>query len=396
MSLSTKSIPPLIRDGNRQIGVHHDEHGLYLQVVTNGQSWLQRLTIHSKRRWMGIGPYPLISLAKARDLGADARRLAKLGIDPIEQRKVTRMADVEQAATLTVNAAQIAYLANHEAEWRSDKTKARWLQTMADYVIPMIGQMNVGEVKCADVLRVLQPHWADKTNTMTRLRGWLFMVFESTRGKPGGLGEEQRNPADWQRLRHDLGSPRKIAPVQHLPAMPFKDVPTFMQRLREVDTITARALEFTILTCARSGPTLLASWSEIDFENRSWSIPGDHEKSGLDHRVPLPDRAVDILLSPRGEPNSYIYPGINGPYSQQCDMNMLELLKRLWGVHDLTVHGFRSSFRDWAGETTDHAADIAEAALSHKFGGTRGSYQRGTLFNKRRELMNDWAAYLAT
>ena len=229
---------------------------------------------------MGLGNYPLFSLAEARDLGTDARRLAKLGIDPIEQRKTQRLGDAEQAATLTVNAAQKAYLANHEAEWRSDKTKARWLQTMTDYVIPVIGQINVGDVKCADVLRVLRRLGAGRHDGAA----WLAVYgVESTRGKSGGLGEEQRDPADWQRLRHDLASPRKIAKVQHLAAMPFKQVPQFMQRLREVHGTIARSLEFTILTAVRSGPTLMAAWNEIDIDAATWNIPGDHEKSGEDH-----------------------------------------------------------------------------------------------------------------
>ena len=394
MPLSTKQIDKLVREaksGRFPKTAVHDEHGMYLSRDLN--SWLQRVTVGGKRRWMGLGARSSVSLAEARELARKARGLAATGTDPIEARKVERAASV----VLSVDAAMAHYFKTHSAEWRSPKTRLGFEHLCRDHITPVIGKLGVAALTYTDVLRVLQPHWATKTTSMVRLRGWLFLSLESTRGKPGGLTEEQRNCADWKRLKHDLASPRKISKPEHHPAMEWTLVPAFMARLRDIDGLIARTLEFGILTAVRLYPVRAMRWREVDLDAAIWTIPGPKEKSGVEHRVPLSYRAVQILREVRPDDarsEDYVFHGIKGRRHMQCDLNGGELMKRM-GVHGLTVHGFRSSFRDWAGEATHHDADIAEAALSHRFGGTRGSYQRGDLFSKRRVLMVDWDRYCA-
>jgi integrase len=379
--LTAKAIAKLIREAKGGTPTH-DANGTYLQVGESGASWLQRLTVNGKRRWMGLGSYPDVSLADARELGKEARSLARKGVDPIAARKSDRSASV----VLSVETALTTFLATHKAEWRSAKTAARFRQ-VTKFAEP-IAKLPVNALRHEDVLAVLKPEWASKTTSMVRLRSWLFLALESTRGRDGGLREDQRNPCDWARLKHDLASPRKIAKPKHHAALDWRCVPDFMGRLRDIDGVIARTLEFAILTCVRSGAVLQARWDEINLDAAIWTIPGDHEKSGQPHRVPLSDRPLAILRE-LGPSNGLVFPGLQG---QQSNTNMLSLLRRL-GVIGVTVHGFRSSFRDWAGETTSHDADICEAALSHRFNGTRGSYQRGDLFAKRRVLLSDWDRY---
>ena len=392
MPLGTKAIDKLLRDaksGKYPKTPVHDEHGLYLSRDLN--SWLQRVTVGGKRRWMGLGARSSVTLAEARELARKARGLAAAGTDPIEARKVERAASV----VLSVDAAMAHYFKTHKAEWRSPKTRLGFEHLCRDHIAPIIGKLSVASLTYTDVLRVLQPHWATKTTSMVRLRGWLFLSLEATRGKPGGLTEDQRNPADWRRLRHDLASPRKISKPEHHPAMPWVDVPDFMAALRDVEGIIARTLEFTVLTAVRLYPVRAMQWREVDLSAAIWTIPGPKEKSGVEHRVPLSPRALAILRAlPSRNPEDYVFHGLKGRKHMQCDLNGGELMRRM-GVLGLTVHGFRSSFRDWAGEASHHDADIAEAALSHRFGGTRGSYQRGDLFSKRRVLMVDWDRYCA-
>jgi integrase len=397
MPLGDKTIKKLTRDGKRAVGLHPDQDGLYLQVTERGASWLQRITVKGKRRWMGLGDLSRVPLADAREAGAKARRLAKQGIDPIEQRNIQKSADA--APQFTLKLAANRYYDVHQGEWRSHKTRNIYRQTMRDYVVPVIGGKAVRSVTVAEILTIVQPLWAArKTTAGMRAVAWMARVFDATRGKDGGLPEDARNPAEWKRLKGDLGTPRKLRPVVHHPAMPWQEVPAFMARLRTIEGIIARTLEFTVLTAVRSGPVLMATWSQTDPDDGIlWRIPGPREKSGYEHRVPLPDRAQEILCGirpPNAQPDDLIFHGTKGRQRQQSDMNMLGLVKRM-GLIDLTVHGFRSSFRDWVAEATQHDADIAEAALSHKFGATRAAYQRGDLLVKRRLLMADWDAYCA-
>jgi integrase len=393
MPLSTKAIDKLVREakaGRFPKTAVHDEHGLYLSRDLN--SWLQRVTVGGKRRWMGLGALSSVSLADARELGRKARGLAAAGADPIQARKVERAASV----VLSVKTAAENFYAAHGAGWRSDKTRVLFRQVMADHVCPKLGQRGVATITALDVMSVLKPLWdAKQVATGMRAQTWLARIFNATRGDLGGLSEEARNPAEWDRLRDKLGSPYKIRPAVHHPAMPWQDVPGFMARLRDIDGLTARSLEFTMLTAVRLYPVRAMQWREVDLDAATWTIPGHKEKSGVEHRVPLSQRALENLRAIRpvdARPDDVVFHGIKGRRAMQCDMNCAELMRRM-GVHGVTVHGFRSSFRDWAGETTGHDADICEAALSHKFGGTRGSYQRGGLFSKRQVLMNDWDRY---
>ena len=397
MPLGTKSIDKLLRDakaGKFPKTPVHDENGLYLQVTETGVSWLQRITVNNKRRWMGLGPLTSVTLAKARELGQAARGLAAAGTDPIEARKAERAASV----ILSVQKAAQDFYAAHGAGWRSDETRNTYKQVMRDYVYPTLGERGVATVTALDVLAVLKPLWEGRqVATGKRAQAWLYRIFNSTRGDLGGLSEEARNPAEWDRFKDKLGSPRKIRPAKHHPAMPWQDVPAFMVRLRALDGIIPRSLEFLILTAVRLYPVRAARWSQFDLDAATWTIPWDNEKSGVEHRVPLPPRAVAILRELRPDdarPDDVVFHGIRGRRRMQCSDNLTALLSRL-EITDATPHGFRSSFRDWAAETTGHDTDIAEAALSHRFGGTRGAYQRGSLLAKRKILMSDWCDYCA-
>lgn len=397
MPLTIRQIDKLTREakgGKLPPAPVHDENGLYLQVVENGASWLQRVTVRGQRRWMGLGNLATVGLADAREAGAKARKLAKDGIDPIAQRKADRNASV----VLSVQKAAQDFYDAHGAGWRSDETRNTYKQVMRDYVYPTLGERGVATVTALDVMAVLKPLWeARQVATGKRAQAWLYRVFNATRGELGGLSEEARNPSEWDRFKDRLGSPRKIRPAKHHPAMPWQDVPAFMQRLRDLDGIIPRSLEFLILTAVRLYPVRAARWSQFDLDAATWTIPWDNEKSGVEHRVPLPPRAVAILRELRPDdarPDDYVFHGKLGRRHMQCSDNLTALIERM-GVTDATPHGMRSSFRDWAGEVTHHDTDIAEAALSHRFNGTRGAYQRGGLLMKRRVLMSDWDRYCA-
>lgn len=376
-------------------GRYGDGGGLWLQVSQWGtKAWLFRYAINGKERQMGLGSIDTFTLAEARERARLARQKVADGIDPIEARRGQRLADTAATASrLTFRDASSRYIAAHKAGWKNEKHGAQWEATLATYAYPVIGNLSVADVAVAHVLKVLEPIWSTKPETASRVRGRIESVLDWSAARGHRQGD---NPARWRgHLDKLLPAKTKVRRVKHHDAMPYANVPAFMADLRKMDSQSARALEFTILTAARTGETIGARWPEIDFQNKIWGVPGERTKSGREHRVPLTDRAVDILKAlPREEGNPHVFIG-----ARKCkglsNMAMLELLKGVDG-NGLTVHGFRSSFRDWAAEQTAFSREVAEASLAHIVGDkTEAAYRRGDALEKRRRLMEAWARYCA-
>jgi integrase len=371
--------------------------GLYLQISESGaRSYVLRYQLNKqKERMLGIGPAAILSLKEARSRARAARLLLLDGIDPIDQRRKAK-ADAAAAAAkaITFREAAQRYFDANEAAWSSASHRDAFLSTLGAHAFPMLGDMDVAAIAVPDVLRALEPLWKTKTITADRVRSRVESVLDwaVVRGhrSPG------TNPAKWPGvLDQVLPPPRKVAPIRSFAAMPYADVPAFMRELRGDDTLSARALEFAILTAARSGEVRQAEWSEIDFEQKIWTVPAPHTKTRREHRIPLAPAVIDLLQAlPREKDNAFIFVGTSAG-SGLSRMAFQHVLARL-GCGD-TVHGFRSSFRDWSGEVTSYPHDVCEAALAHVRGDQSvRAYARGDLFDKRRKLMDAWAEYCAT
>ena len=383
-----------------------DGGGLYLLVRSaDAKFWLFRYALKGgKLREMGLGRAGFskgeITLADARKTAEALMKTVRAGLDPLverdrAERDARAAAQAEAARAKTFKMAAAAYMDAHEKALRNAKHRMQWRNTMATYVYPVFGEVQVGDVDTDLVLAVLDPIWATKAETAKRVRGRIEAVLDYAKSRRWRSGE---NPAAWRgHLAIILPSRRKVAPPKHHAALPWRDMADFWRRLGERPATSARALAFTILTAARSGETRGARWSEIDFEAETWTVPASRMKAGEEHRVPLNPPAIAILRAMaavriEGGDDGYIFPGASRgqPLS---DAAMAALLKRM-GHADLTVHGFRSSFRDWAGEATNHPCEVAEAALAHKTGNAvELAYKRGDFFDKRRALMVDWAGY---
>jgi integrase len=378
-------------DKLKKPGRYGDGGGLWLQIAAAGtKSWLLRYQRDGKARQMGLGPVSLVSLADARERARDARRILLDGRDPIDVRNAERLtAKIEAAKGMTFQQCAERYVATHQAAWRNEKHRAQWRSTLQRYAFPKLGTLPVSAVDTSLVLKVLEPIWASRPETAGRLRGRLEAVLDWATAREYRAGD---NPARWRgHLDKLLPAKRKLRGVRHHTAMSYDELPAFMVRLRQSEFVSARALEFTILTAARTGETIGARWAEIDITTRVWTVPEDRTKSGREHRVPLSDRAVELLGAlPREDKNEYLFIGCKG--AGLSNMAMLELVKSA-GV---TVHGFRSTFRDWAAETTAYPNHVVEMALAHVIGDkVEAAYRRGDLFEKRRRLMRDWATYCA-
>jgi integrase len=379
----------------RERGLYPDGGGLYLQVTrTETRSWLFKFTLNGRAREMGLGPFPLVSLADARLKRDDARRLLLDGIDPIEVRKADRdRKKIDAAKSITFKGAAAAFLVAKRAGWQNVKHAAQWDATLATYVYPVFGSLPVGAVDVGLVMKVLEPIWTTKSETASRVRGRIEAILNwaKTRGYRDG-----ENPARWRgHLENLLAAKGKVRKVEHHAALPYAEVGAFMSALRERGGVSARALEFLILTATRTSETLNADWHEIDLRERLWIIPASRMKASREHRIPLSDAAVALLE--RMQPlrlDNIVFPGMKGgrPLS---NMALLVLLRRM-GRGDLTAHGFRSTFRDWCAERTSFPGEVAEMALAHAVGDkVEAAYRRGDLFEKRRRLMADWADFCA-
>ena len=348
-----------------------------------------------KTRDAGLGPFPVVSLAKARELAEDCRRLLAASKDPVEERRAARQAARNKTATgLTFGEYAEEFITAHEAAWRNDKHCAQWRATLKKYVDPVMRDLSVDAIGTEDVLTVLRPIWTGKPETASRVRGRIEAILDAAKAQGLRAGE---NPARWRgHLNHLLPAKTKVRRVRHHAALPYADVPSFMAELREETSISARALEFLILTASRTGETLGARFDEIDFAARMWTIPAERMKAARDHRVPLVPRAVDIVKEMAAvRQNEFVFPGMK-PGRSLSQTALLMLLRRLGYGYVVTSHGMRSSFRDWAAEKTTYPREVAEMALAHAVpDAVEAAYRRGDLFAKRRALMQAWAAHCA-
>jgi integrase len=375
-------------------GFWPDGDGLYLQVTGSGaRSWIYRFTLAGKTHYPGLGSAKAISLKRARELAAEARRLRAEGIDPLEHRRSERMAKrVESAKAMTFRQCTDAYIASHEAGWRNPKHRQQWSNTLATYAFPVLGPLPVQAIDTALVMKVVEPLWASKPETASRVRGRIESILDWARVR--GYREGENNPARWRgHLDHLLPARRKVRKVQHHAALPYREIPIFMAGLRDRQSISARCLEFTILTAARTGEAIAAKWDEINLAEKILVVPGARMKSGREHRIPLAPRALEIIRDLRERRESeYLFPGQrNGqPLSNMAMLKMLALL----GRDGVTTHGFRSTFKDWARDCTNFPNEVSEAALAHVVGDkTEAAYARGDLFAKRAKLMAAWDAF---
>ena len=379
-------------------GMHSDGAGLYLHIGPSGsKSWVYRFMLDGKSHDMGLGSLVEFGLKDARERALRARQLRRDGINPISDRDADRNARrLEAAKSITFKDCAERYVATHKASWKNAKHAAQWNGTLEGYAYPVIGSLPVAAIDVGHVTKIIEPLWATKTETASRLRGRIEAVLDYAMTNRWRQGE---NPARWRgHLEHVLPKRSKVAPVEHHPAMDWREIGAFMPKLAAETGSAARALTFTILTAARTGEVRLARWSEVDTTAKLWTIPGDRMKAGKVHRVPLSDDAMatleDMAKMTGTDPNGHIFPG-RDPGKPLSNRALLIVLERL-GRDDLTVHGFRSTFRDWSAET-GRPNDIAEAALAHTLGSkTQVAYQRGDLLERRRRLMREWARFCST
>lgn len=374
-------------------GYYADGGGLYFRVSEFGtKSWVFRYTVAGKAREMGLGAFPDVTIKEARERAAEARKTLRDGVDPIEVRKQAYSAKLASSATaLTFEQCAIAFIAAKEPEWKNAKHGEQWRNTLATYAYPVIGKMLVRDVEQAHILRILEPIWTTKTETASRLRGRIENVLDYATARGYRTGD---NPARWRgHLDMILAKPSKVAKVDHHAALPYIEIGSFMAELKNQIGQGARALEFAILTVARSGEVRGATWTEIDLNAAVWTIPAERMKASKEHRIPLSSAVVQLLENlPRMADSNLLFPSTKG--KELSDMTLTAVLRRM--ERPITAHGFRSTFRDWAGETTAFPREVIEHALAHQLKDkAEAAYARGTLFEKRRRLMADWATYCA-
>ena len=414
--LSAKGI-----EKQKRPGYYADGGNLYFRVAAaDARGWVFRFVSPThvyadgarkgrpQAREMGLGSFDTVTLAIARDAADKCRQLLATGIDPIDQREQQRAADrVEAAKAMTFDACRKAYIAAHEPSWRNAKHRQQWTNTLETYATPVFGSVPVQAVDTALVLKVIEPIWATKPETAGRVRGRIETILDWAKARELRAGE---NPARWRgHLEHMLPAKAKVRKVKHHPALPYTAVGAFVASLRERPGIGAAALEFLILTTARTTETLGATWPEIDLSAKVWTVPGDRMKGGAEHRVPLSDAAVAVLKRMEAvRRGDLVFPGGKGG-APLSDATMATVIDRMNAANmkaglpiwqdpsvnrPIVPHGFRSTFRDWAGEATQHQREVVEKALAHIVGDeTERAYQRGDLLDKRRKLMDAWAAY---
>jgi integrase len=396
-------------DKTKRPGMYADGGGLYLRVTREGtKNWVFRFMLNGRPRWMGIGPLALYGLQEVRGKALDARRLRHEGIDPIEARRAGRMQErLEAAKAITFKQCADSYIKTHRVSWRNAKHAAQWEAMLATYAEPIIGALPVQAVDTALVMKVLEqevcaapdkpsaPLWTVRPETASRLRGRMESILDWAKVRGHREGE---NPARWRgHLDKLLPARAKVRKVEHHAALPYNELPDFMTALRTHESIAARALEFAILTAARTGETIAATWDEINIGEKIWTVPAGRMKVSREHRVLLTARVLTILQEMKSAPGAetkFIFAGsrVGKPLSNMALLMLLRRMKR----DDLTAHGFRSSFRDWAAERTSFPSEVVEMALAHAVGSkVEAAYRRGDLFDKRRRLKEAWAEFLA-
>jgi len=385
--LSTLKVSNLKRKG-----LHADGGGLYLRISDSGtKAWIFRFGENGKLHDMGLGALHTISLAEAREMATECRKLRLQGIDPIIHRRASRAGRrASDAKAMTFRQCADAYMASHEDAWRNAIHRNQWRRSLVTHAYPLLGELPVAAIDTGLVMKVIEPLWKGKTETASRVRGRIESILDWAKVRGFREGE---NPARWRgHLDHLLPARTRVRRVQHFAALPYAQIADFMAALRQQSHIGARALEFTILTAARTEQTLGAMWSEIDLGARVWTIPPERMKSGKEHKVPLNIPALALLNSMAAIRHSeFVFPGTRGGpiYARAMAMALGRQARE-----NITVHGFRSTFRDWAAERTTFPREVAEMALAHSVGNAvELAYRRGDMFEKRRKLMDAWADY---
>lgn len=377
-------------------GLYCDGGGLNLQVgPTGGKAWLYRYMLNGKPANMGLGPTHTVSLADARQKALECRKLLHESKDPKAERDAAIAASrVANARVMTFRQCAEAYIKVHRHAWKSEKHVSQWENTLRDYAYPILGDLPVSAIDTDLVVKCLAPIWTEKTETATRVRGRMESIIDWATSSNYRQGE---NPARWRgHLKNLLAAPSKVAPVVHHPALPFDQISDFMKSLRALDGISPLALEFAILTAARTNEVIGATWNEIDTDKALWTVPAKRMKAGREHRVHLSTRALEIVELMREKKQSdFVFPGMreSKPLST---MALLMTLRRM-NRSDLTAHGFRSTFREWVSEVSSYPGELAEMALAHVVPDkTEAAYRRGDMLQKRRQAMEDWARYCDT
>lgn len=376
-------------------GVYPDGGGLYVQVGKTGtKSYLLRYARGGKETWMGLGSAKTFTLAEARARAGEQRKLLADGVDPLGARRVKRISQrLAEANLITFDKAAEEYISANADGWTNVKHASQWRTTLKTYASPVIGDLPVAEVTAPLVLRILRPIWSKKTETASRLRGRIEAVLDYAKVHGYRTGE---NPAAWKgQLQQALPAPSRVSKGGHHAALPWLEIGAFMQELRLMPGAAALATELIILTAARTTEAIAAQWTEFDLDARIWTVPAERMKAKREHRVPLSLAAVDVLKRARAELNGkeQVFPGRGGE-GTLSNMACLSLLKRMGWDDRTTVHGFRSTFRDWAAERTNYPGDVVEMALAHAVSNaTEAAYRRGDLFEKRTALMSDWAKW---
>jgi integrase len=382
-----------VLNARKRPGRYPDGHGLYLQVTSgNAASWVLRFERAGRERMLGLGPLHTVGLKEARERAKAARLQLLDGVDPVAARKQAKAARaLEAAKSVTFQECAESYFEAHESKWRNAKHRQQFINSLRTYAFPVIGKLPVAAIDTGLVLKVIEPIWRTIPETSNRLRSRLEMVLDFATVRNLRTGD---NPARWSGHIEHLLPRRAATSIAHYPALPYAEVPSFMQELRKRKDVPARALEFAILTAARSSEVLNATWDEVDQSN-VWTIPGARMKGGTPHRVPLAPQAVALLKKlPREADNPYIFIGARP--GKPLSTNVLQ--KALARIRDdVTVHGFRSTFRDWGGERTAFPFEVLEKALAHTVGNKSSrSYARSDLLAERAKLMEAWATYCYT
>lgn len=372
--------------------------GLALAINENGaRSWVLRVKVGEKRRGMGLGSYPAVTLAQARDKARAARDLIRQGVDPIEQQRAAHSALLaSQAAAQTFEQCAAAYIKAHQPGWKNAKHGWQWRRTLEQFAYPVIGKMLVADIDTPQIVRILEPMWDRTPETAKRLRNRVELVLDWATARKYRSGV---NPARWKghldKLLHRHGKLVK----KHQPAVQVAESGAFIKQLRQNDSVSARALEFVMLTATRSGEVRGAKWSEIDLNEKVWIVPAERMKEGKEHRVPLSDAAVDLLRKiPRFDADDTVFQARRGGPLSNMAMNQLMRGMEFYDRdgRKAVPHGCRSTFRDWASDWTNYPREVAEMALAHAIDSkVEAAYRRGDLFDKRRRLMQDWANFLS-
>lgn len=389
--LSALEVNRLSTPGNHAVG---GVSGLYLYVnEAQGRSWVLRVMIAGSRKHFGLGGYPSVTLAQARDKAREAREKVVKGIDPIHERKVVAASlRAHQASRRNFKEVATSYIAFQEAGWKNSKHRKQWTSTLEAYAYPVIGQLSVDAITEHHVIAILEPIWSKKTETASRLRGRVESILDWARVRGHREGE---NPARWKgHLDKVFPAQGQIRQVRHFQALAVNDAPAFMKRLTAQHGASALALRFLVLTAARSGEVRGAEWREIDFTNRVWTIPASRMKAKREHRVPLSNATIAVLQEARSRatPDCVRWIFSNQKGGVLSDMSLIAVMRRM--KVDAVPHGFRSTFRDWVGEFTQFPSDLAEMALAHVLPNkTEAAYRRGDALEKRRGMMDAWALH---